>query len=133
LTIVRSEGLAEARPRLAVLRRTWPLVLGLALVAVLVRGEHIGLVILYPVVLAPLWRARSTALSFDLSKALNIAAMPGRSPRSRTATTRPNTSRSSSPAAPAPRAVMATIDVYTTYDQTKGCVFQARSIVGQGS
>jgi hypothetical protein len=110
LTVARSESLAEPRPRFAVLRRTWPLVLGLAFVAVLVRGwlaaripvpwimtdeliyrelatsfahsghflvrgEHIGLVSLYPVVLAPLWRAGSTALSFDLSKALNIVAM----------------------------------------------------------
>ena len=41
----------------------------------LVRGESIGLVSLYPVVLAPLWRAGSVALSFDLSKVLNVVAM----------------------------------------------------------
>ena len=40
-----------------------------------VRGESIGLVSLYPVVLAPLWRAGSAALSFDLSKVLNVVAM----------------------------------------------------------
>jgi hypothetical protein len=40
-----------------------------------VRGESIGLVSLYPVVLAPLWRAGSVALSFDLSKVLNVVAM----------------------------------------------------------
>ena len=39
------------------------------------RGESIGLVSLYPVVLAPLWRAGSVALSFDLSKVLNVVAM----------------------------------------------------------
>ena len=40
-----------------------------------VRGESIGLVSLYPVLLAPLWRAGSVALSFDLSKVLNVVAM----------------------------------------------------------
>ena len=40
-----------------------------------VRGESIGLVSLYPVFLAPLWRAGSVALSFDLSKVLNVVAM----------------------------------------------------------
>lgn len=39
------------------------------------RGESIGLVSLYPVVLAPLWRAGSVALAYDLSKVVNVLAM----------------------------------------------------------
>src|SRR5512133_509125 len=41
----------------------------------LVRGESIGLVSLYPILLAPLWRAGSIAASFDLSKVVNVVAM----------------------------------------------------------
>jgi len=41
----------------------------------LVRGESIGLFSLYPVLIAPFWRAGSIATSYDLSKLLNVVAM----------------------------------------------------------
>jgi hypothetical protein len=41
----------------------------------LVRDQSIGLVSLYPVLLAPVWRAGSVSLSLDLSKVLNVVAM----------------------------------------------------------
>ena len=112
MTLAGAERVADRGTWASLMRRPWPLVLAIALLAAvarglvafripvpwimtdeliyqqlarsfgrsgqfLVRGESIGLVSLYPVVLAPFWLGSSTALSFGFSKVLNIVAMTG--------------------------------------------------------